>query len=125
MNAIATPVQAAHRCFYCDCEMFVRGFVSKRMAREGRGDQPFDLTRDHIMPQRRTREMAPLPAFWSRLNKVEVCQGCNNLKGHIEPLDWLVIMTSEVGARRLASRLSELGFAKREIDAAMSRRKQP
>ena len=102
-------------CFYCGCGMFT-------------GDQTHhrsdDDTRDHIIAKSRTTHAQYMDNGFPALNEVRVCHDCNHYKGHLAPLDWLVIMPSHEGAERLAKRLVELGFQMTEISEAMGRRKK-
>jgi 5-methylcytosine-specific restriction endonuclease McrA len=114
---------AQGQCFYCGRPIFVRGNITKRMQREGNGHRPDDWTDDHVFPQAAIGRNLGEAAWWQALNKVPCCSECNNYKGQLLPLDWLVIMPSNVGATRLAARLIELGTLNEEIEDAMERRK--
>ena len=106
------------RCFYCDVALATGN-------RRGPQRLENDGTTDHIVPQSRLNDMGPMRNWWSQRNKVRVCARCNGLKGHLDPLDWLVIMQSSNGATRSAERLADLGLKSAEIVDAMSRRKKP
>lgn len=55
------------------------------------------------------------------LNKVEACFACNNRKGGMWPLDWLVVMPA-AGVTRLSRRLFELGCPQADINVATAAR---
>ena len=104
-------------CFYCDTALIrsrTDGFHSSN-----------SRTTDHIIPQVRLRQMDHKEqARINGHNVVKVCSACNNYKGHLLPLDWLVIMPSDIGARRLRTRLLLLGFPAVEVTSAMARRRK-
>lgn len=80
-------------CFYCDNE-----------AEPG--------TLDHVFPRSAVRRMVGLfPDSWHALNKVPCCERCNLLKGNMTPLQWLPLVPTEAGSRRLIARLTALGVA--------------
>ena len=58
------------------------------------------------------------------LNVVDACSTCNNRKGHLDPLDWLVIMPGREGAQRLKQRLYEMGMSIVTLDEHMARRRK-
>jgi 5-methylcytosine-specific restriction endonuclease McrA len=105
------PVPAG-TCFYCDVKLI------RSVSRKGRDAPPNAWTRDHIYP--RTHKINQTVAG----NTVAACATCNNRKGHLDPLDWLVIMPHQVGARRLYRRLLEMGAAVSVLDECMARRKR-
>jgi hypothetical protein len=98
--------------------------------RPGKGRSQTDSagTEEHIFPVASLHRVAMSGhlkfAEWRTLNKVPACRGCNNYKGMIEPLDWLVIMPSNKGAKRLAERLVKLGVPMADVYAALNRRKR-
>lgn len=98
-------------CFYCDEP------VGKYVSGDGH------RTVDHLVAKCWMLEMdrARLTEKWRTLNKVICCEGCNNYKGKIKALDWLVIMPTP-GADRTRRRLLQLGCSQAAVDAAMARR---
>lgn len=100
------------RCFYCDVRM--------TRWRPGLGGvmPPHARTIDHVFAQKTHLHRQ------NALNTVECCNACNTHKGHLDPLDWLVIMPSNAGARRLAALLYKLDVPLVEIDSCMARRKR-
>ena len=104
-------------CFYC-------GVKAYKWKPKGKDLMPDDaLTRDHIVPDSKARLLKKSPA-WNQSNRVESCWACNSYKGHLRPLDWLVIMPSNEGATRLGERLILLGCSIDEVSEAMGRRKK-
>lgn len=124
LHAAVRPLIPASNCFYCGCEVFKRGNITKAMQRAGNGHRDSDLTVDHILPQNEVRGQ-DLSISWKQNNQVPCCAACNNYKGRLMPLDWLVIMPSHEGATRLGKRLMELGCSIDEVSSAMARRKKP
>lgn len=101
------------RCFYCSVELVT--FVNTRA-------QPIAphnaRTKDHIYSRASGRhERDPL-------NTVDCCRECNDYKGRLMPLDWLVIMPNVDGADRLAARLQKLGVDPFDIAMAKGRRRK-
>lgn len=99
-------------CFYCDVKLM------RVVSKKGRDAPPNAWTRDHVYP--RTHKVNQTVAG----NTVDACLACNNRKGHLDPLDWLVIMPHQPGARRLYRRLLEMGAAASVLDECMARRKR-
>lgn len=107
--------QSTGSCFYCGIAMY---------AGHKTHHQDDDDTRDHIIPKSLIGHKQYTDREFPALNEVRSCYECNRYKGHLRPLDWLVIMPSHEGAERLAKRLVDLGFQVTEISEAMSRRKK-
>lgn len=105
------------KCFYCR-----NGMLDISDAPANRRLHQRDRTREHIFPQ-----SDPDYERWQAtgLNVVTACQQCNSMKGHISPLDFLVIMKSAEGAAHLGDRLVKMGVPTAEVDAALARRKRP
>lgn len=101
--------QLAGRCFYCDIEMI----------RHPSADNA--ASKDHLVAKKYMRQMGSLSGKWRELNSIPCCIDCNNYKGSLRALDWLVIMPSP-GANRVANRLLLLGCSREAIAAAMDRR---
>lgn len=87
----------------------------------GRRQHPRAETVEHIVPQSKIREAGHGGTSWRALNKVRACFNCNNRKGDMWPLDWLVIVP-DAGVIRLSRRLVELGCPQADINAAMAKR---
>jgi hypothetical protein len=83
---------------------------------------PLRLTNDHLYP----RVIIPRDATisWKMKNQVASCAGCNNYKGRLHPLDWLVIMPNAEQAKKLAERLVSMGESMEAVFDAMRRRKR-
>jgi hypothetical protein len=79
-----------------------------------------DQTTEHVYPE---ATLTTQPKWWRDLNVVEACYACNNYKGLLHPLDWLVIMPDHHGAKRLAELLVKLGEQAADILQSMRRRK--
>lgn len=82
---------------------------------------------DHVYPKSIINEVIrsePKTQKWHNLNVVISCVACNNYKGQLHPLDWLVIMPNHHNAARLAERLIELGEDMPAVFAALRRRKK-
>jgi hypothetical protein len=82
---------------------------------------------DHIYPKSIVDSVlvsSPKSPKWHTLNRVLACSACNNYKGQLHPLDWLVIMPNNYNAARLAERLIELGEDMKAVFSAMQRRKK-
>jgi hypothetical protein len=103
-DAARREAEETQRCFYCP--------LSVNGARR---------TVDHVFPRASFRDQTRSQG-WYDLNTVPCCAACNNYKGQLLPLDWLVIMPHEAGAARLAKRLGMLGVDQASITAAMARR---
>lgn len=104
-------------CFYCGAAIWTGGNLPQTR-----------LTIDHIYPRWLLRQLpreqrAKLTAAFYELNQVECCSACNVYKGHIHPLDWLVIMPSPYNAKKLAERLIKMGEDMQETFDAMKRRR--
>lgn len=103
-------------CFYCDAPTLadtkVKGFRPR--------------TIDHVIPKSYVRSMDQKrrAGFPHISNRVVACEPCNRYKGILLPLDWLVIMPSASGAKRVAELLVALGCRQALIDDALSRRKR-
>ena len=100
-------------CFYCDETM------------SGKGSQPNAPTKDHVIP--RSSMMALSHEMRWEINRhgrnvVVACFDCNHYKGHLRPLDWLLIMPSDVGAGRLRALLAAMGCDPEALASVMSRR---
>lgn len=92
------------RCMYCATEI----------AEDER-------TWDHVYP----RALGIERSFsWHSKNKVRCCRSCNSYKGHLHPLDWLVIMPNNERAKVLAEHLVRLGEDMTAVFDAMRRRKR-
>jgi hypothetical protein len=105
-------------CFYCERHL---------------SDLPLsgDLrhTNDHIYPRWLIRQLtkeqhSKLSAEFHSLNTVAACHGCNGMKGHLHPLDWLVIMPNNHRAKKLAERMIKMGEDMQEVFDALKRRKK-
>lgn len=108
-------------CFYCGRPMIIHRETHK----PGSGPKPQNMkTVDHVIPQWMLRKIDRLPADIFELNKVLACLSCNNYKGNLSPLDWLVIMPSNEGATRLGELLMRMGCTIDEVAEAMGRRKK-
>lgn len=110
-------------CFYCGMTLDPRSILPHRQSSDSR------YTKDHIYPRHLTRQLtgpqrAKLTETFAFNNLVDSCQGCNAYKGHLHPLDWLVIMPSDFNAKKLAERMVSLGEDMGEVFAALRRRKK-
>jgi hypothetical protein len=82
---------------------------------------------DHVYPKSivdSVLKSAPKTVKWHANNVVLACVACNNYKGQLHPLDWLVIMPNNHNAARLAERLIELGEDMSAVFDAMRRRRK-
>jgi 5-methylcytosine-specific restriction endonuclease McrA len=120
------PLPVKHRvvsdrtCFYCGIPLF----DPKPLQQDGYKQHDDDWTDDHVFPQVSSQFLHNGGmTSWNKTNRVPCCAQCNQYKGRLDPLDWLVIMPSAQGAHRLAERLRELGVQNFEIIASMKRRK--
>lgn len=104
------------KCFYCDVEL-----LPMHQKDSARRSHPRAETVEHIVPQSKIRLAGHGGAGWRIRNKVQACFACNNRKGGMWPLDWLVIMP-DAGVIRLCNRLLELGCPQVDISAALARR---
>ena len=106
-------------CFYCGASIIVG-------AKSSNNDR---ATKDHIYPVSLIRSLSKAQrakfsdAFWE-LNKVDCCQKCNAYKGHLHPLDWIVIMPNAYNAARLAERIVKMGEDMQEVFDALHRRRK-
>lgn len=87
------------------------------------------MTVDHLYPASMLRALTPaqrarLPANFHHLNTVKVCRKENHYKGHIHPIDWLVIMPDNHGAARLATRLVKMGEDMEQVFDSLRRRRK-
>ena len=101
------------RCFYCDTKL-----VEWKSRKQGPPCPPNAWTRDHVFPRESKKHQM------SALNTVDACSQCNSMKGHLDPLDWLVIMPDRAGAHRLKARLYEMGMSIVTLDEHMARRRK-
>lgn len=104
-------------CFYCGGSISSDGNLPQTK-----------LTLDHIYPRWLLRQLtkpqrSKLTTDFIKLNTVECCSACNVYKGHIHPLDWLVIMPNPHNAKKLAERLVKMGENMQEVFDALKRRK--
>lgn len=91
--------------------------------------RPNVATTDHIYPASMLTELTPeqraqLPRDFADLNRVRVCRRDNQLKGHLHPLDWLVIMPDNHCAAKLAERLIKMGEGMEEVFDSLRRRRK-
>ena len=101
------------RCFYCGVHL-----VPFTPTRREPNVPANAMTKDHIYSRASGRhERNPL-------NTVACCRECNDYKGRLAPLDWLVIMPNVDGANRLATRLQKLGVDPFDIAKAKGRRQR-
>ena len=110
-------------CFYCDRQFRRIGTIDRDTGRRVTPTHPHKHTRDHVIPKARlSAKLHPLhDAEWRLLDIVPACFACNNRKGDMWPLDWLVIMP-EAGVQRLHDRLLALGCPREEIIEALAYR---
>lgn len=109
---------AAVACFYCDV------YLSHRSKRTRSGQMKANAgTIDHIVPQSRLigGDYPIWDPRWIARNKVDACFSCNNRKGQLWPLQWLIVMPAP-GVQRLHDRLLELGCERAEIVEAIALR---
>jgi hypothetical protein len=114
-------------CFYCSTTLSPKR--EWQVSFPQRPHQPHDATKDHVYPRSLVEGLSPaqhskLPAKFKPLNLVDSCRGCNDYKGRLHPLDWLVIMPNAPNAARLAERLIEMGEDMQEVFAALRRRRR-
>lgn len=89
-------------CFYC-------------------GRQMRYVTRDHLIARAYLRGMEPMTHEWHAINVVKVCAECNEYKGKLKSLDWLVIMPA-YGAAGVAKKMIKLGVDRDAVARALARR---
>lgn len=112
------------RCFYCNVVM------SWPNGRRGNVRYGNDRTLEHIYPRRgvvppgllHRSAQVNVPIRALRINQAYCCNDCNNTKGQMHPMEWLVYCPSEIGAERLARRLIEIGEKRADVAAALTRR---
>lgn len=111
-------------CFYCGENLRPKSewWKTKRNA-------DHDHTIDHIYPKAMVSSLTvaqkrQLPPNFDQLNTVDACRRCNNYKGHLHPIDWLVIMPYPIPAKLLAERMIKMGEDMGEVFDALRRRKK-
>lgn len=112
-------------CFYCGVSLIPKSEWFKN----GRRNNDDDHTIDHIYPKtlinyHHRTQAVPLTPKFHNLNEVGCCRACNNYKGQLHPLDWLVIMEYPENAARLAERMIAMGEEMDEVFDALRRRKR-
>lgn len=86
-----------------------------------RGEQPKNAeTVEHVFPRRILR-FEKHSDDWLLRNQVIACDGCNNRKAEMHPLNWLLVMP-DYGVGDLAALLVELGTPRRRVDKWLARR---
>lgn len=103
-------------CFYCGIAMTVNTSGAAGSLKST------DETVDHVIPRRLLKRMSRITTEIHLLNRVPSCLDCNDYKGNLSPLDWLVIMPSNEGATRLGELLMKMGCTIDEVAKAMGRR---
>lgn len=98
------------RCFYCGIEMMPVGY----WVSVGR-PHPDAETLEHVVPRGKGIKRS------HKLNKVRACWTCNNRKGGMDPLEWLVVCPN-YGVIRLQQLLPQLGYAGWQVSRAMAER---
>lgn len=81
-------------------------------------------TIDHVYPKVMVDGIKKTNKLWHVLNRVPCCSECNNYKGRLHPLDWLVIMPDPERAKKLAQLLVKMGEDMAEVFDAFRRRKR-
>ncbi len=105
-------------CFYCGVGMK----RPPRVIRRGWGGHPVDTeTVDHVFPRRMIKHEVR-SAWWHGMNQVFCCHGCNQRKGQMHPLQWLVICAFPGQLERL---LVELGVPRRRVNKWLAKRSVP
>jgi hypothetical protein len=105
-------------CFYCRCEF-------TKPLKRGRYNAPQsnDPTEDHVYAFR-----VPLPpglsSHYDKRNIVRACWSCNNRKGGMTPIQWLIICPDPAGAADLVALLLKLGAPQSGIDFALRTRER-
>ncbi len=105
-------------CFYCGAT------IDPKTA-----NTELRYTVDHIYPSSMLRSLTreqrrKLPKNFGDLNRVDCCSKCNGYKGHLHPLDWLLIMPNAHNAARLAERMVRMGEDMEEVFDALQRRRK-
>lgn len=113
-------------CFYCGVNL--TPVPSRKKGRPFKWED-HHYSVDHIYPEAEVLKLSEelrkkLPRNFDALNTVPACRGCNNYKGRLHPLDWLVIMPYPANAKALAERLIKMGENMEEVFDAMRRRKR-
>lgn len=102
-------------CIYCGVGMT----HPARFLRRGWGGQvPDTETVDHVFPKRILKH-EKRSGLWHSNNQVFCCYACNQKKGQMHPLNWLVIVPFPAA---LAALLVELGVPKRRVDKWLAKR---
>lgn len=106
---------AVNYCYYCGC------IVHKEQSRKA----PGYITKDHVYPRQSAEYKAHRGEIaWNTLNLVNCCQSCNSYKGHLHPLDWLLLIKNNQRAKLLAERLIKMGEGMPKVFDVMMRRKK-
>lgn len=105
-------------CFYCGVTMATR----KKRTHSGRV-KPNACTTDHVVPQSRLigGDYPTGDQRWLALNKVDCCRACNNRKGSMWPLDWMLVMP-DYGVQALHDRLILLECERSQIIDVLAER---
>jgi hypothetical protein len=110
-------------CAYCGISIRPK----KEWGRPFAQHTPHDETKDHLYPLTliRGNEYEHPAIRYGRLNELPACRRCNDYKGRLHPLDWLVIMPDSTCAARIGERMIKMGEDMDEVFAALRRRKRP